>query len=89
MIPIDAPPVAERSGYIERAITRWSGVVERRGSPGRGVRGQDVAGARLCEHAPRTTNQTKPCLCRKVSGNQLVTSMTATSYGCTLPRRLR
>ena len=33
-IPIDSPPVAEMTAYIDREITRWSGVVEQAGLAG-------------------------------------------------------
>jgi tripartite-type tricarboxylate transporter receptor subunit TctC len=34
MIPIDSPPAAEMAAYIDREITRWSGVVEQAGIAG-------------------------------------------------------
>ena len=34
VIPIDWPPVAEIAAYIDREITRWSGVVEQAGIAG-------------------------------------------------------
>ena len=34
MIPIDWPPVAEMTAYIDREIARWSGVVEQAGLAG-------------------------------------------------------
>ena len=34
MIPIDSAPIAEMAAYIDREITRWSGVVEQAGIAG-------------------------------------------------------